>query len=93
MSGSAAFEINLEDITAVQLHKLIQHVYFGKKVNIDFLDGGYSWTIEQVGDVVRGTVLIETSHMWYFMKEIGIDPEKQVKWTRYYRQRPTGQEC
>lgn len=84
MAGAAKFEIELDKLTATQLHQIMEHVRCGEDFDIDFLaDGGRAWSVKQEDDKLVGRCLMETWQMWHYLKEIGID-SKNIRWTRYY---------
>lgn len=79
-SSSSSFVIQLKDITAEQLLKIINHASLGAELGIDMGDTD-PWAIIEENGQVRGDTDMDNFDMFNFLYKIGI-PDSVVVWWR-----------
>jgi len=86
-SSSSSFMISLDDLTAVQLVKILDHIEEAKEMDdvLDFaVDAEDAWdiTIKSRRHKLHGSTFMDNFDMHFFLQAIGVDMEK-VSWSRY----------
>jgi hypothetical protein len=78
-SSSSSFVIQLKDITAEQLEKIVNHATIGAQLGIDYADSDY-WNIEVDSENVRFSTEMDNFDMIEFLEKIGVNDSVIGDW-------------
>ena len=76
-SSSSSFVIQKRNLTGVQIEKIKNHAEVAKE-SMDLHD--QPWSIQETDKVIAGSTWMDNFDMHYFLTEIGVNADRDVKW-------------